>query len=117
MIGRIILKLMETAVMDIDMNILRNFRRFFQNGDKIHSQFIFFSAKKYCNTFFEKKYCNNSILQFLKSIAILLQYSKKVLQYCIAILQYCITEGLLHNIYVDFMTILLEMQFFIKTKI
>ena len=92
MIGRIILKLMETAVMDIDMNILRNFRRFFQNGDKIHSKLIFFSCKKYCNSFLEKKYCNNSILQFLKSIAILLQYSKKVLQYCIAILQYCITE-------------------------
>ena len=100
MIVRIILKLMETAVMDINTNNFRNFRRFFQNGDKIYSQFIFFSAKsiailffckKYCNTFFEKKYCNNSILQFLKSIAILLQYSKKVLQYCIAILQYCIT--------------------------
>ena len=45
MIGRIILKLMETAVMDIDMNILRNFRRFFQNGDKIHSQLIFFLQK------------------------------------------------------------------------
>ena len=45
MIGRIILKLMETAVMDIDMNILRNFRRFFQNGDKIHSQRIFFLQK------------------------------------------------------------------------
>ena len=94
MIGRIILKLMETAVMDIDRNILRNFRRFFQNGDKIHSQ-LFFFCKKYCNSFLEKKYCNNSILQFLKSIAILLQYSKKVLQYCIAILQYCITEGLI----------------------
>ena len=54
MIGRIILKLMETAVMDIDMNILRNFRRFFQNGDKIHSQLIFFSAKSIAIVFSKK---------------------------------------------------------------
>ena len=68
MIVRIILKLMETAVMDINTNNFRNFRRFFQNGDKIHSQFIFF-CKKYCNTF-------------------------AILEKSIEILQYCITEGL-----------------------
>ena len=41
MIGRNILKQMENAV----TNIFRNFRRFFQNGDKIHSQLIFFLQK------------------------------------------------------------------------
>ena len=54
MIVRIISKLMETAIMDIDMIIFWNFWIFFQNGDKIHYQLIFFS-KKYCNSFLEKK--------------------------------------------------------------
>ena len=103
MIGRFILKLMETAIMSINTNNFKNFRRLFQNGDKIHLNSFFF-CKMYCNSFSKKKYCNNSILHFLKSIAILLQYSKKVLQYCIAILQYCITEGLEHtNIFLGYM--------------
>ena len=54
MIGRIILKLMETAVMDINTNNFRNFRRFFQNGDKIYSQFIFF-LQNVLQYFFRKK--------------------------------------------------------------
>ncbi len=71
MIGRIILKLMETAIMDINTNSLRILEDFSKMVTKSTLNSIFFFCKKYCNSFLEKKYCNNSILYFLNSIAIL----------------------------------------------